>query len=856
MARNTKRTLPGKKEYLQLKAPDRSRYMKFHKELKKAEEEEDVKISYINFFGLDHDTSGKRDLYTPEVLYEFKFDKDMRNVGEESAVLAQILYYVRRLKYGDDDKAIPPYLCLADVNETVLTQTAKWMGYVDNDKYEWTFAPSSPDTRLVSDLAKSDIGGEHVYDLFDMQELSSLDTLMRDIYSHNFFGAQMVKKDINERNFESVYDRWDAKFGEAVRNGFKPSVYFICDIQEGKTTVLDDQSRVIFMMDDGNGRWKKLNLKDYHQFWQLYNKTRDIRIIQGIRSKADRLSDDFVRRFEGEFYTPIPFAMKAIDYLGDAIGSETHEIDWASGNYRLWDMACGSGNLEYNLPAEAYPYCYLSTLRDEDKRLCERIFRGATVFQYNYLEDDVDNVMREQRFYGWKMPQQLMDDLANPRLKWIIFLNPPFATAQNQTNALDSKKDVSMTPVRDYMTADGLGETSRELAAQFLYRIDHEFKGKQAWLGLFNKIKYINANNDAKLRQKVFHYHFEKGFIFDARNFAGVTGKYPIGFLVWNLAKEETVESQKITVDILDNDAQNTGTKQLFTLDRKLFLNNWIERPRTVSVFPPFSNAITIAAKNKDIRDRISTSFLCSLCTKGNDIQNQKYVALYSGPYVSAGALSVTKDNFLEAMIINAVRKTFQGKWYNDRDQFYQPYRYVIDNGASPLVFNDNLKFPLGYAYDCVVWSLFSSESNQTVAMADVEYKGKVYQIKNNLFPFTRRQVMDWGIEDMDIANTILTGKDDRFAATWLMQHREELGEEAAAVLAAAASVYREYFQHLNSINTTHYKIKTWDAGLYQIRHGLMDAGLAADQLKALADANNRLADKIRGRVRELGFMR
>lgn len=856
MARNTKTVMPEKKDYLLLKAADRTRYQRFHKELCRAEEEEDVKISYINFFNLDHDTTGKRDLYTPEVLYEFKFDKNMKDVADVSAVLAQILYYVRRLKYGDDDKSIPPYLCLADVNETVLTQTANWMSYVDNDKYDWTFAPSSPDSRLVADLTQSDISSEHVYNLFDVAELSALDTLMASIYSHNLFGAQLVKKDINERNFESVYDRWNAKFGEAVRNGFKPSVYFICDIQEGKTNVVESQSRVVFMMDDGGGRWKKINLKDYRQFWQLYNKTRDIRAIQGIRSKADRLSDDFERRFEGEFYTPIPFAEKAIDYLGDVIGGETHQIDWASGKYRLWDMACGSGNLEYNLPAEAYPYCYLSTLRTEDKRLCERLFRGATVFQYDYLHDDVDNVMREQRFYGWKMPQKLVDDLADPNLQWIVFLNPPFATAQNQADPTKSKKDVSMTPIRGYMTADGLGETSRELAAQFLYRINHEFRGKHAWLGLFNKIKYINANNDAKLRQKVFYYHFEKGFIFAAHNFAGITAPFPIGFLVWNLGHEEPVESQHITVDMLDDNAENFGSKQLFTLDRKLFLNNWIERPKTTTVFPPFSSALNINANKTDLRDRISPGFLCSLCTNGNDIQHLRNVALFSGPYGSAGALSVTRDNFLKAMIIHAVKKTYKGEWYDDRDQFYQPYRNVIDDGKSALIFSAGQMFPLGYAYDCVVWSLFSYESNQTVAMSDVSYKGVVYQIRNNLFPFTRRQVGEWGIEDMDIANTILIGNDDRFAATWLQQHRHELSDEAVAVVEAAASVYKMYFLHLNSINTTHYKITTWDAGLYQVRHGLMDAGLGADCLKALADANGRLADKIRSRVRELGFMR
>ena len=61
---------------------------------------------------------------------------------------------------------------------------------------------------------------------------------------------------------------------------------------------------------------------------------------------------------------------------------------------------------------------------------------------------------------------------------------------------------------------------------------------------------------------------------------------------------------------------------------------------------------------------------------------------------------------------------------------------------------------------------------------------------------------------------------------------------------------------HHQKINTAHYRIQTWDAGLYQIRFTLRDADLATGELKALATANAQLADKIRSHVRELDFMR
>jgi len=53
-------------------------------------------------------------------------------------------------------------------------------------------------------------------------------------------------------------------------------------------------------------------------------------------------------------------------------------------------MACGTGNLEYYIPS--YENVYMSTLdKDEVEHLKNNnLFPGATIFQYDYLNDDVD----------------------------------------------------------------------------------------------------------------------------------------------------------------------------------------------------------------------------------------------------------------------------------------------------------------------------------------------------------------------------------------------------------------------------------------------------------------------------------
>ena len=255
-----------------------------------------------------------------------------------------------------------------------------------------------------------------------------------------------VKKQITEQNFYEVFKSWERKFGDAVEIGRKPSEYFITDIESGKTSFVDESS-VLFRMTGGDLVEKFLKPDEYRHFWNTYEKISDVRQIIAIRQKMDRLTEINLRRFTGEFFTPLAFANKAIDYLARVVG------DWfRDENFRLWDMAAGTGNLEYNLPGDALKSCYISTLLDDDADYCKKIFPEATVFQYDYLNDDES-----------KLPENLRADLKNPEIKWIIFINPPYATANNyeRDKSKVTKDGVSMTAIQKLMTADNLGKTSQ-----------------------------------------------------------------------------------------------------------------------------------------------------------------------------------------------------------------------------------------------------------------------------------------------------------------------------------------------------------------------------------------------------------
>ncbi len=153
---------------------------------------------------------------------------------------------------------------------------------------------------------------------------------------------------------------------------------------------------------------------------------------------------------------------------------------------------------------------------------------------------------------------------------------------------------------------------------------------------------------------------------------------------------------------------------------------------------------------------------------------------------------------------------------------------------------------------DCVIWSLFAP-SNQTVSLRDVEYEGKIYRMKNNLFPFKISELATWECSHPDIKIQISMPHENRFAADWIANHRAELSPESLAVLNAGKSIYKIFYKNLLELNFPKYKIFDWDAGWYQIRMSLKEAGLMPENF---SDVFKNLSKKIEPQIYELGFLR
>lgn len=769
--------------------------------------EEELKNFFAKYFHIKLSTKNFIDLYTPQILFEFKLDSNLHNNQILAKIVAQTLYYVRRLKFGSDFRPVSQNIAIVTKSAAVIFQTETFATFYDDDKFDWDLKPSSPCKLLVNALANSDsIKSATIYDLDAYNVEIAFATNINNIFQ----GKSRVVKQITEQNFEQIFLYWQKLFGDAVANGRKPSEYFITDIEQGKSE--DLRNSVLFRMNNGERVEKFIKPDKYHAFWDLYDKIQTADAIIAIRRKMDRMTEENLRRRTGEFYTPLAFADKAFKYLCKTVGEW-----WKDDNFRLWDMAAGTGNLEFNFPPDILKRCYISTLINDDAAYCKSIFAEATVFQYDFLNDSAD-----------KLPEKLRADLANPNIKWIIYINPPYATASNYERVKGKNKfEVSFTKIRELMNAENLGKTSLELFSQFIYRISKDFANRQAWLGMFSKLTYITAGHEQKFRDKIFRYKFESGFVFNSKAFHGCNGQFPVGFLIWNLNERISLEEQEITLDVYNLAVEKYAEKTFRPVNNDDVLNKWINRPRCTKKFPPMSSGIKIAYESKSAQ-KVAENFLASFMLSGNDFSNQNYTAFLSGAVPIHGNLSITAENFEQAMIVHMVRRLPKADWLNDRDQFMKPAK----------------ELPREFIGDAVVWSLFSS-SNQTVSLREVEYAGAKYEIVNNFYPYLLTEVKSWLCTSPVLRMLIYRACEDRFAAKWLENHRAELSSEALAVINAGREIYKRFYAELERLDVVRWKIESWDAGWYQIR---MSLGASVDL--------TALSAKLLPQIYELGFLR
>jgi len=792
--------------------------------LANARTEEDVKDAYISALGLKGVSKNLVDIQTQEVWFEAKA------VSTPPIVMfAQLMFYIRAAKKRGEP--IPAFLAVIDRDKAAIMPTEKALPLLDDKSIVWPKSGSGAGKALGAQIAP--YVQTHIVEYEIAHDEVAFVKAVKDAIKQR----RIIRTPITPDNLRQVFDRWVAMIGEelGVKAQADYAVLFFADIMHDGTSEAMQQpaGARLLMTASGptfllNGETYELaNDRGYRNFWAIYHRPPEQKHRHYLLERRDSLLPVDEQKFKGAYYTPLHIVDKAYDQLRATLGE-----NWQD-RYLVWDMCAGVGNLEAK--HSNLRNVFMSTLDKADVTIMKSnpAFAGAEIFEYDYLNDDVTDFGEIDYSLSNKLPVALRQAIADARegkkgaKRILVLINPPYAEAMNVDNTSKSgsnaelKKGVSKTRISHGM--EGLGYATRELFVQFLHRIGAELP--QATLAMFSTLKYVNAPNFTEFRRRWTAKYLD-GFVVHNRAFDGLKGDFPIGFLIWNLAKREPAQS--IQTIALDRAGEVFDEKEFYRVIPRPPLADWIVRPRsnrTPAV--PLKNALTPSSSTKDVRGKWwADGAVGSMIVFGNDLQHAATTGLLSSGYGNAGAFFVTEQNLGKAAVVFSVRRLAEPTWLNDRDQFLQPSQPLIDNFKS----------------DCLVWMLFNG-GNYTAGADGLRWNERDWSLVNHFIPFTEAEV----------------GAKGRFESDFMVRYIVGMvfSPEARAVLDEGRKLWARF--HTTSFPRKireEYKLGRPDAGWYQIRRALEAYGdIELTDFDPFKAAYAALTAKLRPKVYELGFL-
>lgn len=794
-------------------------------DLARARSEEDVKDAYIKAFGLEPNQyfKGLVDIRTGAVWFEAK--------GSPTAPLimfAQLLVYIRSARMRGEP--IPAFLAVIDPEKGAILQTEVALPVLDDADIVWPLSGSAAGKELATQVAP------YIDKHFTTYAIETLADEFCDAIKAAIREGRIIKTPITPDNLRQAFDKWVDMIGSelGVGNQADHATLFFADIMTdgqqsayasvGADLVTLDTKPAFVLRGSRDGPLKVTNVRAYNDFWSIYERPPEERHRRWLLERRDSLLPIDEQKFKGAFYTPLHIVDKAYDQLLGTLGE-----GWQD-RYIVWDMCCGVGNLETK--HSNYRNIFMSTLDqvDIDIMRANNICHGAEMFQYDYLNDDVNDFGEIDYSMTNKVPLALRQAIADAKAgaegakPVLVLINPPYAESGSGVAKGDENKlGVEKTRINNAMREMNLGYASKELFAQFLIRIRQELP--TSTLAMFSTLKYVNAPNFEPFR-RVWQAKYLDGFVVHSRAFDGLNGDFPIGFLIWDQCRPEPIRD--ISTVALDRGGALFCEKTYVVRSTSSLLNAWIPAPKARGALAlPLSNALTISGNPR--RKLSCEGALGYLFAGNNDLQNAATgTCLTSSIYTgrNGGGSYVLPDNLGRSAIVFSVRRLIKPTWLNDRDQFLQPSQPLTDE----------------WKYDCLVWMLFNG-SNLTAGADGLRWDDRDWSLVNHFIPFTEAQI----------------GAKGRFESDFMVRYIKDIAfsPEAQAVLDEGRKLWTRF--HATDFPRRireAFKLNRADAGWYQIRRALQAYGkVELTDFDPFNAAYAGLSAKLRPTVYELGFL-
>lgn len=803
--------------------------MSLYEELQKVSSEEDVKDLYIKALKLKGYQKNLIDIQTKEVWFEAK-------VGSKNttyAMFTQLLFYVNyALEHGE---YIPPFLCVIDSVKAALMKTDIALPLLKDKSIKIKWGKSASDvTQDALDKVSQFIGTHFVSYNIKFNEKEFIEAVHNAIEK-----GEIIRTQITPDNLKQVFDKWVDMIGKEIK-GVAPEDYallFYADTMNDGTVsthenlpaeLLHKGTKPVFLL---NGKLYELgSVEGYRKFWAIFDRPPKEEYRNYLLERRDTLIPYDERSFKGAYYTPLNVVDKAYELLNKTLGD-----GWQK-EYIVWDMCCGVGNLETKHSNARN--IYMSTLdqADVDVMKAAKTCVAAQRFQYDYLNDDITDDGKIDYSLTNKIPQTLQKIIADSKTgkkKILVLINPPYAEATNSDNTTkDSNTSESKTGVaknKIALTMNGYSYASRELFTQFLARLMIEIP--TATIGMFSTLKYINAYNFEDFRNN-WNAEYLDGFIVHSKAFEGLTGNFPIGFLLWktnNKLDSKKYEITEISCEVLDRNANAIGNKKFYNINSSNFMSNYLSRLKTNTKSIPLKNAVTVQSGKAKVTSWIDTAIGYFWCN-GNDLQQSGQTAILSSVFSAGNGYYIVPENLEKVSIMYSVRHLIEHTWQNHNDQFLIPEKELCEE----------------FKNDCLIYMLFNGK-NLTASANDLEWNNQKWSIVNHFIPFTETEV----------------NANDRFESDFMVQYMQgkNFSKEAQKVLDEGKKIWQKYFvTDFNHEIRDKYKLNRADVGWYQIRFAIKAYNELGENIpisfEAFESAYNELTEKLKPQVYSYGFLK
>lgn len=809
---------------------------------------------------------------------ECKLDVDFNDVKERAKVLLQVCCYLKQIKFEQPKdaqtwkaNAIPKVVVLGSKLNCLALPTNILFQHADKQIYGYKSASTAylnVDNTSVIEGILDDSSITQYSIVRDVTDKNCIKALSEQILR---LGNELkITDDLNEHTMSLAFDFFDMyvldeKFSKNMSSREKVDifigVFFNDEFEEIKTNRYATSYDKIKV----HGIEVKVNMEKYNQFKLLYAVREYSRLEQKqITAITDRLIEDTDRRRKGDFYTPSIWVDEAHKLLDKNLGN-----NWRD-EYMVWDCAWGTGNLTRDYK---FTDLYCSTLQDQDLNIGYRYNRGAVKFQYDFLNDDVDDferieiLCRMKQFDTanallfntklYKNAPGLIDGLlginGKKKKKLLFLINPPYATTGNIDMKGNKEKGLANNIIAEYM--EDMGGCTQQLYAQFIFRISEIARlfNSEAILGIYCPTVIFTGKHFAKMRTTILNNGFIEGFMFQASQFANVADDWSIAFSLWNFNHSKSNDYLLDAKDLLSTDNNGVTTirekKRMYSSAGKE-IQRLIKNEKCASSKEVYtmSSGLVITDKIYKQPDNCMGYLFMDTPRVG---YNTRFVTLINRR-MKGNKIAISLDNksFTDACVIYTARKLVSGQysfWMNNSDEYMIP--------------NENDVRYEQFKNDSLIYSTFHIVNNFT-SLRKIEDANGNNNIQNEFFWMSVKDIEELAGGKYDTADINTTIEDDiedfgkeRFVYKKLQAIT--ISPDAQAVLNKATEIVKKSFKYRKDFNQKHpeYHINTWDAGWYQIK-GLCKEYTA---LKADMEEFNVLykafEDRMRPLVYELGFL-